>query len=92
MPPRRDPVIRLNLLEMAYKQTFHKATPHHDINFQLIRDLTGEKNPEVVMALVFLEEKNTGYDGVLERYLCNAGRQKLAFQVDLLPGLITPQE
>jgi hypothetical protein len=40
------------------------------------------------MALIFIEEKNTGYDGVFERYLCNAGKQKMAFKVDLMPGSI----
>jgi hypothetical protein len=81
-------MIKLSLLEQAYKQAFHKATPHHEVNFPLIQQLTGEKDPEVVMALVYLEHKNTGYDDILERYLCNVGREKLAFQIDLLPGFI----
>ena len=85
-------MVRLNQLEQAYLRTFHTATPHHEVNFDLIRSLTGEKDPEVVMALVYLEEKGTGYDGVLERYLCNVGKQKLAFQVDLLPGFITKEK
>ena len=80
--------IKLSDLEVAYKTTFHKASPHHDVNFQLVRELTGEKDPYVTMALIFLEENNTGYDGCLERYLCNVGRQKMAFKVDLMPGLI----
>ena len=32
-------------LEQAYKQTFHTATPHHEVNFDLIRSLTGRKTP-----------------------------------------------
>jgi uncharacterized iron-regulated protein len=84
-------MIRLSRLEQIYLDTFHTATPHHEVNFDLIRTLTGEKDPEVVMALVFIEEKNTGYDGILERYLCNVGKQKLAFQVDLLPGFIVKE-
>jgi len=81
-------MVLLSQLERAYKETFHKATPHREVDFKIIRSMTGEKDPEVWMALVFIEEHNTGYDGLLERYLCNVGKQKLVFQIDLLPGFI----
>lgn len=80
--------IKLSELEQAFKKTFHLATPHHDPDFTTIRQLTGEKDPEVHMAIIFIVVDNTGYDGVLERYLCNAGKQRIAFHVDLLPGFV----
>jgi hypothetical protein len=85
---RGNQMIKLSQLEEAYKRTFHTATPHREVDFKTVRNLTGEKDPEVVMTMIALEEKNTGYDGLLERYLCRVGKTKLSFQVDLLPGFV----
>lgn len=84
-------MITLDDLQAAFRVTKKKATPHREPNFEHIREVATNENPEVRMQLVFLEEHNTGYDGNLERYMCRV-EPSIHFQVDLLPGLVVRED
>lgn len=80
-------------VERLYKATVkHGATPHRTPDFKKILRMV-EGDPEVRGRLYFIEEHNTGYDGLLERWMFRVydhGGAKIEFWADLLPGLITP--
>jgi hypothetical protein len=79
-------------LETAFKETLMKgATPHRTPDFEAIRARVA---PDAVVTgrFWFIEEHNTGYGGLLERWQFVVERtngKHLSFWADLLPGLIT---
>lgn len=84
--------LTLDALEQLSKECQRKATPHRVLDFKKLRQLAdgGGKTPVHSMGMVFLEEHNTGYEGVLYRYLMSIACSKapLIVQVDLLPGQV----
>lgn len=64
-----------------------KATPHRTPDFKQIFKEFPADTP-VNGERWFLEEHNTGYDGLLERWEFRTEDKKLSFWADLLPGLI----
>jgi hypothetical protein len=83
-------MITLSELEAAYKVTKARSTPHRHPAFALIRKECDNDDPDVNTMLVFVEEHNTGYDGVLHRYMCRV-EPSVMFQIDLLPGMIVAE-
>ena len=86
--------MNLLMLEMAFLETAAKATPHREPDFEKLRKLPGGSSANVTGQMVFIEEHNTGYDGVLERWMMRMPSGKdgggyVTFQIDLLPGLIS---
>jgi hypothetical protein len=78
----------IQLLSIRCQQ---KATPHRVPDFKKLKSLV-DGDPEITGSMVFLEEHNTGYDGVLYRYILQVADTKIQFQVDLLPGDLTNEE
>lgn len=78
-------------LERAIGRTIAKATPHRVPDLEHVN-----RDAPVILQLVFAEEYNTGYDGVLFRYIGSAvtrdGVAMRSFQVDLLPELYAEQQ
>lgn len=73
---------KLSTLKVAMDKTLAAgATPHRDLHWEML-DLDTVVAPE----LAFVETFNTGYPGVLNRYLFEY--QGELGMIDLLPGLI----
>jgi hypothetical protein len=83
--------LTLNALESIFEDTLRVATPHREPDFDKIRKVV-DGDVLVRGQMVFIEEHNTGYDGVLERWMFNAPRSdgtgKVSFMADLLPGQV----
>ena len=78
-------------VQRLFKETLKRgATPHREPDFRKIFKLV-EGDPEVRGHMFFVEEHNTGYDGLLERWrfaVYDTGGARIEFWADLLPGLI----
>jgi hypothetical protein len=84
-------------LETAFKETLMKgATPHRAPDFDRLRRVV-ELTAPVMGRMWFIEEHNTGYDGVLFRWQFSMPRkdgsdERVSVWADLLPGLIHTDE
>ena len=82
--------MRLIDVEELYAHTVKYATPHRHPNFDSLKKAI-DADAEITGSMVFLEEYNTGYDGILERWILTAPTKnggKIQFQMDVLPGSI----
>lgn len=83
-------MMTINDVEMCFKATvLKKATPHREPDFKKLNEEFGP-DTEVKGIQWFIEEHNTGYGGVLERWEFRGEKDNLRFSfwADLLPGLI----
>ena len=70
------------------------ATPHREPDFtEIIKAAKLGKDTPLRGNKVFIEENNTGYDGVLERWIFTAEANDtksspLTFMVDILPDIV----
>jgi hypothetical protein len=78
---------RLSDVRLASRVCEAAATPHRVPDFDAIATRV-EGDPEVRGTLVFLEMHNTGWSGVLERWLLTVegAAGPIEFVADLLPG------
>ena len=77
---------RLSHVRAAFAECEARATPHRLPDFDAIATRV-EGDPEVRGTLVFLEMHNTGWSGVLERWLLTieGAAGPIEFVADLLP-------
>jgi hypothetical protein len=83
--------MKLAELEQAFLVTEKTATPHRIPDFKFIRSQMVDPNEQLGTSLMFIEEHNTGYNGILERWFVtfqDKEDKSILFQIDLLPGMI----
>lgn len=84
--------LTLQTLEQAFKATKRaKATPHRTPDFKKLRKLV-EPDALVSGRMVFIEEHNTGYGGVLYRwqfFMTDKDGNRVSVWADLLPDIVT---
>ena len=84
-------MITISDVEECFLMTLRKkATPHREPDFKVLKKVFGPDTP-VKGRRWFIEEHNTGYEGVLERWQFRGGEEPndFSFWADILPGLLT---
>lgn len=85
--------LTLNSLEEYFAECCKHSTPHREPDFAYLKEaaVNGGDTP-VRGSIVFLEEHNTGYDGLLERWWFTVPDKegtKITFMADLMPGFVS---
>lgn len=82
--------LTLKSLQIIFEMTEKKATPHRTPDFEKLNQRC-DKDAQVKGNIVFWEENNTGYDGLLERWsfsVTDRDGRLITFMADLLPEIV----